>query len=83
MKTLKYLPIAILLVALACSSKNEQSSSNLPNNTPLGQASVVDEDSEPNILQVAIGSEDHSSRTSSRYRAYFSKCQSINRFCTC
>lgn len=60
MKTLKYLPIAILLVALACSSKNEQSSSNLPNNTPLGQASVVDEDSEPNILQVAIGSEDHS-----------------------
>ncbi len=60
MKTLKYLPIALLLVALACSSKSEQSSSNLPNNTPLGQASVVDEDSDPNILQVAIQSEDHS-----------------------
>ena len=29
-------------------------------NTPLGQASVVDEDSDPNILQVAIGSADHS-----------------------
>lgn len=30
------------------------------NNTPLGQASVVDETSDPNILQVAIGSKDHS-----------------------
>jgi uncharacterized surface protein with fasciclin (FAS1) repeats len=29
-------------------------------NTPLGQASVVDETSDPNILQVAIGSEAHS-----------------------
>lgn len=29
-------------------------------NTPLGQASVVDEISDPNILQVAIGSADHS-----------------------
>ncbi len=29
-------------------------------NTPLGQASVVDEESDPNILQVAIGSEAHS-----------------------
>jgi uncharacterized surface protein with fasciclin (FAS1) repeats len=29
-------------------------------NTPLGQASVVDDESDPNILQVAIGSEPHS-----------------------
>jgi len=29
-------------------------------NTPLGQASVVDNESDPNILQVAIGSEAHS-----------------------
>jgi uncharacterized surface protein with fasciclin (FAS1) repeats len=29
-------------------------------NTPLGQASVVDDESDPNILQVAIGSEAHS-----------------------
>jgi uncharacterized surface protein with fasciclin (FAS1) repeats len=28
-------------------------------NTPLGQASVVDSESDPNILQVAIGSPDH------------------------
>ena len=32
----------------------------LTKNTPLGQASVVDEVSDPNILQVAIGSKDHS-----------------------
>ena len=31
-----------------------------PNNTPLGQASVVDSESAANILQVAIGSEPHS-----------------------
>ncbi len=31
----------------------------LPDNTPLGQASVEDETSDPNILQVAIGSPDH------------------------
>lgn len=60
MKTIKHLAIAFMLFAMACSSKSEQSSSTLPNNTPLGQASVVDEDSEPNILQVAIGSADHS-----------------------
>ena len=29
------------------------------NNTPLGQASVVDSESDPNILTVAIGSPDH------------------------
>lgn len=50
----------MMLLVMACTSNNNQSSSNLPNNTPLGQASVVDEDSDPNILQVAIGSADHS-----------------------
>lgn len=60
MKTITFLTTLLLLATAACSSKSEQSSSNLPNNTPLGQASVVDEDSDPNILQVAIGSEDHS-----------------------
>ncbi|HHG84700.1 MAG TPA: fasciclin domain-containing protein, partial [Bacteroidetes bacterium] len=33
---------------------------NLGSATPLGQASVVDDVSDPNILQVAIGSKDHS-----------------------
>ena len=60
MNTLKIIPVAMFVFALACTSNNNQSSSNLPNNTPLGQASVVDEESDPNILQVAIGSADHS-----------------------
>lgn len=34
-------------------------SESLPDNTPLGQASVVDDVSDPNILQTAIGSADH------------------------
>jgi len=37
-----------------------EASSALPDNTPLGQASVVDDVSAANILQVAIGSADHS-----------------------
>lgn len=34
-------------------------STEVTNNTPLGQASVVDEESGKNILQIAIGSPDH------------------------
>ena len=37
-----------------------ESSESAADNTPLGQASVVDDVSDPNILQVAIGSEPHS-----------------------
>jgi len=59
MNKLKYIPIFLMMFVLACSSNSNQSSSNLPDNTPLGQASVVDEESDPNILQVAIGSADH------------------------
>ena len=40
--------------------KTQVSSSVAEENTPLGQASVIDEESDPNILQVAIGSEAHS-----------------------
>ena len=40
-------------------SSQADSKSTAEENTPLGQASVVDETSDPNILQVAIGSEDH------------------------
>lgn len=42
------------------STSSAQGESAAEQNTPLGQASVVDEDSDPNILQVAIGSADHS-----------------------
>jgi len=55
-----------LFIFSACtSSENQQEGgtktiSSTTDNTPLGQASVVDNVSDPNILQVAIGSSDHS-----------------------
>ena len=53
--------LAIFISACGGGSGEVQSeSSELPDNTPLGQASVVDEVSDPNILQVAIASTDHS-----------------------
>ena len=55
--------IVFLLIAFSCNNngnKNSAHTDEAVNNTPLGQASVVDEISDPNILQVAIGSEDHS-----------------------
>ncbi len=53
-----------LLIFGACTSSETQeggteSSNVTTDNTPLGQASVVDNESDPNILQVAIGSPDH------------------------
>jgi len=53
-----------LLIFSACTSSETQeggteSSNVATDNTPLGQASVVDNESDPNILQVAIGSPDH------------------------
>lgn len=57
----------IALIGLVSCGGTENSSTTLATgegaaaqNTPLGQASVVDETSDPNILQVAIGSADHS-----------------------
>lgn len=53
--------LAILITACGGGSGEvESESAALPDNTPLGQASVVDEVSDPNILQVAIASPDHS-----------------------
>jgi uncharacterized surface protein with fasciclin (FAS1) repeats len=54
-----------LMIFSACTSSETQeggteSSTVTADNTPLGQASVVDTESDPNILQVAIGSADHS-----------------------
>jgi uncharacterized surface protein with fasciclin (FAS1) repeats len=53
-----------LIMMGACSTGTSdgdaaESTGGLEDNTPLGQASVVDEESDPNILQVAIGSPDH------------------------
>ncbi len=59
--------LASVLIFGSCNSSDEKASEKTgettmksPENTPLGQASVVDEISDPNILQVAIGSKDHS-----------------------
>ena len=63
-KHLSLLIIATVSLFISCSGgtnvKTTNSISAAEGNTPLGQAGVVDEDSEPNILQVAIGSKDHS-----------------------
>lgn len=55
---------ALLMFSACTPSETQQEGgaepSNTTDNTPLGQASVVDSESDPNILQVAIGSKDHS-----------------------
>lgn len=53
------LSIGLCLVLLISCTKVEKVDSDLPNNTPKGQASVVDNESDKNILQVAAGSKDH------------------------
>ena len=70
-KKISILATAILIGLLySCSPEPDQTQAeaqpqaapaeNLGSATPLGQASVVDDVSDPNILQVAIGSKDHS-----------------------
>lgn len=59
MKTRTSLILILTLLFMACTSQSGNQSSGLENTRPLGQASVVDEESDPNILQVAIGSTDH------------------------
>ena len=64
MKKLLYTVVSSLALIFlgACGTGGESTNTAteaLPNNTPLGQASVVDEESDPNILQIAIGSADH------------------------
>lgn len=62
MKKLSILFILIFIVSACNSGGNEEVSSShkaFINNTPKGQASVVDDVSAKNILQVAITSEDH------------------------
>lgn len=58
--------LASVLIFGSCNSNDEKATEKTgettmksTEKTPLGQASVVDEISDPNILQVAIGSKDH------------------------
>ncbi|TFV97671.1 fasciclin domain-containing protein [Algoriphagus kandeliae] len=65
MKTFKLLTAALLtLLVCACSNTSQTgsdaSSNDAQSSHPQGQASVVDDVSDPNILQVAISSEPHS-----------------------
>ena len=66
METLKFKQLVIgSLTALLCAcgsntKKGSASSSPVDSSHPQGQASVVDQMSDPNILQVAIASEPHS-----------------------
>ncbi|MDH5366168.1 MAG: fasciclin domain-containing protein [Cyclobacteriaceae bacterium] len=58
------LVVFMILCVMSCGTTTQENgaqeaSSEQPNNTPLGQASVVDDVSAANILQVAIGSPDH------------------------
>ncbi len=59
-KTLTLLSLSILLVA-GCNQSNESSNSSTANDAvPLtGQSGVKDDVSKPNIVQVAVGSKDH------------------------
>ncbi|MDH5475306.1 MAG: fasciclin domain-containing protein [Cyclobacteriaceae bacterium] len=56
--------VFMMLCVMSCGTATQENdaqgaSIEEPNNTPLGQASVVDDVSAANILQVAIGSPDH------------------------
>ena len=56
-------PMILAIACLSCDGTTQQSTAKketLPDNTPLGQASVVDNESAKNILQIAASSADHS-----------------------
>lgn len=60
MKTAILLLCVGVMVSCGTSTENASSSAkSTPDSHPMGQASVVDDVSNPNILQVAIGSEAH------------------------
>ena len=52
-----FLTVVVLLL-FSCGGENSQSEDTLTKNTH-GQAGVVDKDSKKNILQIALGSPDH------------------------
>ncbi len=59
MKSVFY-SLLILTTSLACQSNTEhQSSNNQESTTNAGQASVVDNDSQKDVVKVAVGSKDH------------------------
>ena len=61
--TFKYLLIASVLSVVSCNSKtetaNDEASSASTESTVAGQSGVQDDVSNPNVVQVAVGSKDH------------------------
>ncbi|QNL22625.1 fasciclin domain-containing protein [Hyphobacterium sp. CCMP332] len=59
-----FIMFVLLALIWSCAPEKEaetsSDSSSIPDSHPMGQASVVDDVSDPNILQVAISSEPHS-----------------------
>lgn len=63
MKKITSFSLILGILLAGCTSKNEEASSNGAASTPApaqGQAAVVDETSQKNVVQIAIGSKDHS-----------------------
>lgn len=61
MKTLLYLPVLLLTLAICSCGSQAPERSNTEDAVPgPGQSAVVDDTSNPNIVQVAVGSADHS-----------------------
>lgn len=58
---LLFVPVAMMMVGIGCSSAPEQTASTTSTEAaPMsGQSGVQDETSNPNIVQVAVGSKDH------------------------
>lgn len=59
MKTRIDLILIAFLLVTGCTSQQREQAASLEDTRPKGQASVVDEESDKNILQVAISSDDH------------------------
>lgn len=61
MKTTKFLALLLPVVLIACAPKNQEQASDVTGAVPgPGQSAVSDDVSQKNVVQVAVGSADHS-----------------------
>jgi uncharacterized surface protein with fasciclin (FAS1) repeats len=61
MKTTKFLALLLPVVLIACAPKNQEQASDVTGAAPgPGQSAVADDVSQKNVVQVAVGSADHS-----------------------
>jgi len=86
-----FLPTLLILgFIVSCNSRTENTAETTPGlekNTPLGQASVVDNESEDDILKVAMGSKDHTTLVAAVQAAHIehilSNAGPLTVFCSC